>query len=85
MKKISIYALVIILAMGLAACGRRNDMPATDMTILPGMDSTIGTNIPDPDVDTKMPMYTQGTNATDDTTFFTDPMRGNDTRTTVGH
>ena len=37
------------------------------MTLLPSMDPTINTNIPDPDVDTKMPMYTDGTDAGDQT------------------
>ena len=60
MKKISIVTLAFILAASLAACGRRNNTPDTQMTILP----TIETNIPDPDVDTKMPMYTDGTDET---------------------
>lgn len=65
MKKYSIIALTIVLAMSLAACGRRNDTPDTGMTILPSMDPTIDTNIPDPEVDTKMPMYTDGTDPSD--------------------
>ena len=72
MKKFSIFALTILMALSLAACGRRNDTPDTNMTILPSMDPTIQTNIPDPDVDTKMPMYTDGT----DTTDWVDPTLG---------
>lgn len=71
MRKCCMIALTVILALSLAACGRRNDTPDTGMTILPNMDPTIHTNIPDPDVDTKMPMYTDGT----DTGDWTDPMQ----------
>lgn len=74
MKKYSIIALAIILTLSLAACGRRNDTPDTGMTILPNMEPTIDTNIPDPDVDTKMPMYTEGT----DTSDWTDSTQGMD-------
>jgi hypothetical protein len=63
MKKCSIIALVLLICLSLAACGRRKD--DTDMTILPSMDPTIGTNIPDPEIDTKLPIYTDGTDATD--------------------
>lgn len=72
MKKSSIFALVIILALSLAACGRSNDTPDSEMTILPSMDPTIDTNIPDPEVDTKMPMYTDGNGMGED---WTDPMQ----------
>lgn len=72
MKKCSILALTIILAMSLAACGGRNDTPDNGMTVLPSMDPTIATNIPDPDVDTKMPMYTDGA----DTGDWTGPVQG---------
>ncbi len=72
MKKCSIYALTIILVLSLAACGRSNDTQDSGMTILPSMDPTITTNIPDPDVDTKMPMYTDGSDMGD----WTDPVQG---------
>lgn len=77
MKKFCIFTLTILLTMSLAACGRSSGN--NDATILPSMDPTIGTNIPDPDVDTKMPMYTDGTDASDETLPFsgtdtTDPM-----------
>lgn len=73
MKKITTIALAIIMAASLAACGRRNNnetsAPTTNATdynttIIPDMDATIGTNIPDPNVDTSMPMYTNGTEDT---------------------
>lgn len=69
MKKISILLLALVIATGLAACGRNNDTGATDnnMTILPTSLPTIGTNIPDPEVDTQMPMYTEGTGTTNTT------------------
>lgn len=71
MKRISIIAFVLVLTLSLAACGRRNDtntsQPSTDATILPDMDATIDTNIPDPSVDSSMPMYTDGTDSTDST------------------
>lgn len=73
MKKIAIFALVLVLALGLCACGRRNDtpvntMPSTDMSIIPDMDATLDTNIPDPNVDTEMPLYTDNTNSTENMT-----------------
>lgn len=71
MKKISIFALILVITLSFAACGRNNDagtsMPSTDGSILPNMDPTIDTNIPDPSVDTSMPTYTDGTDATQDT------------------
>ena len=78
MKKFCIFALSILILLSFTACGKRNNKD-TEMTLLPTMDPTIGTNIPDPDVDTKMPMYTDGTDATDGTMPFggtdtTDPM-----------
>lgn len=74
MKKMSVFILVLLFAVSLVACGRRNqndasipsaDTSETEMTILPDMDPTIDTNIPDPNVDTKMPIYTDGTDPTD--------------------
>lgn len=61
MKKICAFVLVSLFTLSLTACGNRNDEPNNNDTILPTMDPTIATNIPDPDVDTKMPMYTDGT------------------------
>lgn len=68
MKKISIFLLALVVAGSLAACGRNNDNGSnstSDMTILPTNMPTIGTNIPDPEIDTQMPMYTEGTGFTD--------------------
>ena len=73
MKKISIYMLIFVIAVSLCACGRKNNntpssvMPSTDMSILPDTMPTMGTNIPDPSVDTQMPIYTDGTDPTDTT------------------
>lgn len=60
MKKICAIVLVSLLTLSLTACGRRDDGSNNNVTILPTMDPTIATNIPDPDVDTKMPIYTDG-------------------------
>ena len=74
MKKITVYILALMLCVGLSACGRGNDtantnpetmLPSTDMNILPDTMPTGGTNIPDANVDTQMPIYTQGTNPTE--------------------
>jgi hypothetical protein len=65
MKKYSLIAIGFLLALNLTACGRRNQMPDPTMTILPSMDPTLDTNIPDPEVDTKMPIYTDGTDPSD--------------------
>lgn len=61
MKKYSIIALTVILALSFAACGRSNDTGDSGMTIMPDAMPTLETNIPDSDVDTKMPIYTDGT------------------------
>ena len=63
MKKCSIIALAVILALSFAACGRNNDNRDNGMTIMPDAMPTLETNIPDPDVDTKIPMYTDGTDS----------------------
>ena len=60
MKKFCAIVLVCLITLSLTACGRRKDNTNNNNTILPTMDPTIATNIPDPDVDTKMPMYTNG-------------------------
>ena len=78
MKKLCILALALVLCTGLCACGGGNDtnntdtiMPSTNMNILPDTMPTGGTNIPDPNVDTQMPMYTQGTDMTEQNTMGT--------------
>lgn len=77
MKKCSIFVLLLILALSLCACGRNNDTtvpstnqvtPSSDMNILPDTMPTLETNIPDPNVDTQMPGYTDGTDMFDDFT-----------------
>ena len=68
MKKIGVFMLTLAIAGSLCACGRKNNtMPSTDMSILPDTMPTMGTNIPDPSVDTQMPIYTDGTDTTDTT------------------
>ena len=75
MKKYIIFVLTIILALSLCACRRNNAattpntsnvVPSTDMNVLPDTMPTLETNIPDPNVDTQMPGYTDGTDITDD-------------------
>ena len=78
MKRISIIVLTIALAITLCACGMSNDDATSgtpDTTIMPDVIPDIipdiETNIPDPDVDTQMPIYTDGTENTDATNFTT--------------
>jgi PBP1b-binding outer membrane lipoprotein LpoB len=74
MKKISIAVLAAILVLSMAACGRKQDntpttMPTTqptEMTILPNIDPTLDTNIPDPNINTEIPTYTDGTDPSGD-------------------
>lgn len=66
MKKTGIFAIALLLALSLAACGRKKDNKETTPTndtksTMPSvldptiMDPTLDTNIPDPSVDTSMP------------------------------
>ena len=80
MKKCIILAWTLILALSLCACGRNhtttvpttfNTTPSTDMNILPDTMPTLETNIPDPNVDTQMPGYTDGTDMFNDFTTNT--------------
>lgn len=73
MKKVLIALLVLVMALSLVACRRRNNdvetTPTTtpqtsEMPFIPDMDPTLDTNIPDPSVDTQMPIYTDGTDPT---------------------
>ena len=73
MKKISILVLSLLLALSIAACGRNNDkenvtpsnaQPSQTTPILPDMDPTLDTNIPDPNINTEIPSYTDGTDPT---------------------
>lgn len=61
MKKYTLIALSLILTLTFSACGRNSNQADSNMTILPDPMPTLETNIPDPDVDTKMPIYTEGT------------------------
>ena len=88
MKKICIMVLVLALSITVAACGRRDTnettapttTPSTGMDIIPDMDQTIGTNIPDPNVDSTMPMYTDGTEDTIEPNMGSDTLSGQDGR-----
>ena len=71
MKKISIFALILVLVLALAACGKKNDtgsqnttVPTTGNSVLPEMDPTMGTNIPDDNVNGNSTDTTGTTDAT---------------------
>ena len=73
MKKITAIALVALLVLSLAACGKSNDnaantTPTTETSMLPQMDPTMDTNVPDESVNN---------HSTDSTDQSTAP--GNDT------
>lgn len=69
MKKLLIIALTLVFILSLAACDRKNrdenntTVPTTENSILPEMDPTMDTNVPDPDVQGAVP---DGTNGMDD-------------------
>lgn len=73
MKKFTVIALALIVMVSLAACGRNKNEASTPTTTAPTTEATtdrdvmptIETNIPDPSVDTEMPIYTDGTDGTD--------------------
>ena len=72
MKKLSIFALIVVLAVAMAACGKKNDtgsqnttVPTTGNSILPEMDPTMDTNIPDDNVNGNSTDTTGTTNATE--------------------
>ncbi|MBQ6839457.1 MAG: hypothetical protein IJO45_02055 [Oscillospiraceae bacterium] len=75
MRKFTIFALVLVLAFALTACGRRNDTPTeavppatqapTQQSTMPTIDPTMGTNIPDPEVDSTMPDLMDPTGGSD--------------------
>ena len=71
MTKFTVFALVMVLIFTFTACGKKTDTPKAtapvatqpeteDMTI-PTIDPTMGTNIPDPEVDSSMPDMTDPT------------------------
>lgn len=81
MKKYGIFTLVLVFALCLTACGRRNTQETTNNTMAPTiitpttildptiMNPTIDTNIPDPNVDTSMPSTDDTSNGTTDSTI----------------
>lgn len=70
MKAFISSILATIMALSLTACGCSSSMGDTQMpstTILPDILPTLDTNIPDPEVDTQMPIYTEETGITTET------------------
>ena len=71
MKTIISLITVLIIALSLSACGCSNstssDTTDPGTTILPSILPTLDTNIPDPEIDTQLPMYTEGTDPTQTT------------------
>lgn len=74
MKKLIMIILAFTIAASFAACGcsksmdsetsiPTTDSPTTESGLVPDIMPTIETNIPDPSVDTQMPIYTEGTEA----------------------
>lgn len=81
MKKLYIIALILLLSLTLFGCRRNNPgettvVTETEITLLPEIDPTLETNIPDPEVDTSMP------DSTDIMDEFLDPT--NDQNRTIG-
>ena len=81
MKKLGTIIIAFAVITSLAACRKSNEpetvAPTADATttettmipdIIPDVLPTLETNIPDPSVDTEMPMYTDGTEDTTDNT-----------------
>ena len=71
MKKFSVIALVLVLAVSMCACGKRNNEPTrttrdTTPTTVPTVPTVTmpSTNIPDPTVDSNSTMGTDGTGST---------------------
>ncbi len=78
MKKYFAIALLVLVAASFAACGCQRTMdestgdttttaPNAESNVLPDVIPTMDTNIPDPSVDTEMPIYTENTDNTDNT------------------
>lgn len=77
MKKAMITVLLVLVAASFAACGCQmnsegtstptNSTTASTAPIVPDIMPTMDTNIPDPSVDTEMPIYTEDSNATNGT------------------
>ena len=68
MKSFISVVLTLACVLTLSACGCSNSImnetqtPGT--TLIPDILPTMDTNIPDPEVDTQMPIYTDGTDST---------------------
>ena len=81
MKAFIAVALATVLLLSLSACGCSNSMPRETQTpgttLIPDILPTMDTNIPDPEVDTQMPIYTEGTDSTADTNSII-PSQSND-------
>ena len=85
MKKISIFALLIVLMLALAACGKKDEMPnitvpTTGNSVLPEMDPTMDTNIPDDSVTGNSTDTTNTTEGIVDPSDSVDTTVPNDTR-----
>ena len=69
MKLFATTILATFLTVLLTACGCSNsaltDTTTPNSTMIPDILPTIETNIPDPEVDTEMPIYTNGTTEPD--------------------
>ena len=67
MKSFISVILALICVLTLWACGCSSttiDSQPPETTLMPDILPTMDTNIPDPDVDTQMPIYTEGTDST---------------------
>ena len=79
MKALVATILSVMVAFSLTACGCSNnifeDTRPQSTTLIPDVLPTIETNIPDPDIDTQTPIYTEST----DNTIGTDSVIPTDT------
>ena len=71
MKSFLSTILMLVFVLGLTACGCSNSMAddtqTPNTTLIPNILPTLDTNIPDPDIDTQMPIYTEGSDSTAET------------------
>ena len=89
MKKLSIFALVLVLALAMAACGKKDNtgsqnttVPTTGNSVLPEMDPTMDTNIPDDNVNGNSTDTTGNTSSTENSGAANGSTSGNSTNTT---
>ena len=87
MKRIGVFALIFTMLFSLCACRRKEEPKPTETrpvatepapTVMPEMDPTIGTNIPDPTVDSNS---TNQDSVVDESIPGNDPENGNDSAT----